>query len=155
MAPASAKGSSKGGVDAVQELSMMAREVEQQQDTLALQIQRVTAKIRNNAISVKRNEAALEMLKEAGPESVTYQQVARLFLLSPVPKLEASLRKQSADLQQEATKLEGLKDQLVTRLKSVDAQAVELRKNFQQTIAQAIQAQRDPAGADATPGAPA
>nr|PIL98072.1 mediator complex subunit MED11 [Toxoplasma gondii COUG] len=68
-------------------------------------------------------------LKDAGPQAVTYQQVARLFILSPAPKLETSLRKHSAELEQEATKLEGLKDQLVSRLKGVDAQAAELRKS--------------------------
>ncbi|EPR59090.1 mediator complex subunit MED11 [Toxoplasma gondii ME49] len=152
MASSKPGGASKAGVDAVQEISMMAREVEQQQDTLASQIQRVSTKIRSNAINVKRNEAALEMLKDAGPQAVTYQQVARLFILSPAPKLETSLRKHSAELEQEATKLEGLKDQLVSRLKGVDAQAAELRKSFQQTIAQALQAQRGPAAADSAPG---
>ncbi|PFH32627.1 mediator complex subunit MED11 [Besnoitia besnoiti] len=135
------RAAAKGGVDAVQELSMMAREVEQQQDTLALQIQKVSAKIRTSAINAKRNDAALEMLKETGQDAVAYQQVARLFILTPVPKLEEKLKKHNEDLQQEAAKLENLKDQLASRLKSVDAQAVELRRNFHQAVAQAIQAQ--------------
>ncbi|PHJ23517.1 mediator complex subunit med11, partial [Cystoisospora suis] len=121
-------GEAKEGREAMNELTAMVREVEQQQEAIAHQIAKVVSKIRTSNLNVKRNEAALQLLDEAGPDCVSYRQISRVFVLTPPAKLKTQLQSENEGLKEEAVKLESLKEQLMVRSKSVDAQAAELQK---------------------------